>query len=66
MIDCIREEYIGEGDRQRYLEQIAANQIYIRRYVTPSATFQILHLWASQMAFRQPGQHECLGDSCCK
>ncbi|KAI0286668.1 histidine kinase [Russula aff. rugulosa BPL654] len=38
MIACIREEYIGESDRQRYLEQIAANQIYIRRYVTPSAT----------------------------
>ena len=35
MIDCIREEYISEGDRQRYLEQIAANQIYIRRSVTP-------------------------------
>ena len=39
MIACIREEYISEGDRQRYLEQIADNQIYIRRYVTPwSAT----------------------------
>ena len=35
MIACIREEYINEGDRKRYLEQIAANQIYIRRYVTP-------------------------------
>jgi hypothetical protein len=35
MIACIREEYINEGDRQRYLEQIAANQIYIRRYVMP-------------------------------
>jgi hypothetical protein len=38
MIACIREEYIGEGDRQRYFEQIATNQIYIRRYVTPSDT----------------------------
>jgi hypothetical protein len=35
MIACIREEYIGEGDRQRYLERIGANQIYIRRYVMP-------------------------------
>lgn len=33
MIACIREEYISEGDYQRYLEQIAANQIYISRYV---------------------------------
>jgi hypothetical protein len=35
MIACIREECIGEGDRQRYLERIGANQIYIRRYVMP-------------------------------
>lgn len=42
MIACIREEYVGESDRQRYLEQIAANQIYIRRCVTPySANFKI-------------------------
>jgi hypothetical protein len=42
MIACIREEYISEIDRQQYLEQIAANQIYIRRYVTPySANFKI-------------------------
>ena len=35
MIACIREEYVSEGDHQRYLEQIAANQIYICRYVMP-------------------------------
>ena len=35
MIACIREEYVSEGDRQRYLEQIAVNQFYICRYVTP-------------------------------
>lgn len=38
MIACIREEYISESDRQRYLEQIAANQFYIRRYVTLYST----------------------------
>ncbi|KAN0121467.1 histidine kinase [Russula decolorans] len=36
MIACIREEYVGEGDRQRYLEQIAANQIYICRWLSAS------------------------------
>ena len=33
MIACIREEFTGEDERQRYLEQIAANQLYLRRYV---------------------------------
>ncbi|SRR5229473_6826165 len=40
MIACIREEYINEDERQRYLEQIAANQTYIRRYVTPESASQ--------------------------
>jgi hypothetical protein len=36
MIDCIREEYITEYQRDRYLEQVALNQAYIRRYATPT------------------------------
>lgn len=31
MIDCIRDEYVTEDQRYRYLEQVAANQAYIRR-----------------------------------
>jgi len=37
MIACIREEYVTEGERGRYLEQIEANQTYIRRYVPPAS-----------------------------
>ena len=35
MIDCIREEYITEYQRDRYLEQVALNQAYVRQYATP-------------------------------
>ena len=34
MIDCIREEYVTEDQHDRYLEQVALNQAYIRRYAT--------------------------------
>ncbi|KAH8992121.1 hypothetical protein EDB92DRAFT_1945661 [Lactarius akahatsu] len=36
MIDCIREEYVAEDQRDRYLEQVAANQAYIRRWLSAS------------------------------
>lgn len=36
MIDCIREEYVTEDRRDRYLEQVAANQAYIRRWLSAS------------------------------
>ena len=45
MIACIREEYVSEGDRQRYLEQVAANQIYICRYVTPQVGYFKIHTY---------------------
>ena len=36
MIDCIREEYITEYQRDRYLEQVALNQAYVRQYASPT------------------------------
>ncbi|KAI0005369.1 hypothetical protein BJV74DRAFT_875326 [Russula compacta] len=36
MIACIREEFVTEDERTRYLEQIEANQIYIRRWLSAS------------------------------
>ncbi|KAF8272384.1 histidine kinase [Lactarius quietus] len=36
MIDCIRDEYVAEDQRYRYLEQVAANQAYIRRWLSAS------------------------------
>ncbi|KAI9509850.1 hypothetical protein F5148DRAFT_1275037 [Russula earlei] len=36
MIACIREEYVTEDESGRYLEQIAANQTYIRRWLSAS------------------------------
>lgn len=66
MIACIREEFVTEDERMRYLEQIEANQVYIRRYVTFIDSVNNLHLLASQMAVGQPCQHEYLGNTCCK
>jgi hypothetical protein len=45
MIACIREELIGEDERQRYLEQIAANEIYLRRYVTSDSATSITYAY---------------------
>jgi hypothetical protein len=42
MINCIRDEYVTEDQRDRYLEQVAANQAYIRRYATVVASIPIL------------------------
>ncbi|KAH9964567.1 hypothetical protein BC827DRAFT_1265837 [Russula dissimulans] len=36
MIACIREEYVTDDERGRYLEQITANQTYIRRWLSAS------------------------------
>ncbi|KAN0138534.1 hypothetical protein V8E53_003522 [Lactarius tabidus] len=36
MIDCIRDEYVTEDQRYRYLEQVTANQAYIRRWLSAS------------------------------
>ncbi|KAI9445552.1 histidine kinase [Lactarius indigo] len=36
MIDCIREEYVAVNQRNRYLEQVTANQAYIRRWLSAS------------------------------
>jgi len=34
LVACIREEMVTEDECKQYLEQVAANQTYIRRYVT--------------------------------
>ncbi len=55
MIACIREEYISDDERQQYLEQIAANQTYIRRYVTiESATSKINTYWLPRWLSASP------------
>jgi hypothetical protein len=45
MIACIREEFIGEDEHQRYLEQVEANQIYLRRYVTSDSAASVIHTY---------------------
>jgi hypothetical protein len=51
MIACIREEYVTEDQSRLYLEQVAANQTYIRRYETSlqtiSVTYQLAQMAAS-------------------
>lgn len=34
LIACIREEIVTEDECKQYLQQVAVNQTYIRRYVT--------------------------------
>ncbi|KAI0294831.1 histidine kinase [Russula brevipes] len=36
MIACLREEHVTEDERGRYFEQVAANQTYIRRWLSAS------------------------------
>ena len=45
LIACIREEFIREDEHQRYLEQIAANQMYLRRYVTSDSATSIIYTY---------------------
>jgi hypothetical protein len=57
MIACIREESIREDEHQGYLEQIAANQMYLRRYVTSdsdSATSIIYNCWLPRWLSASP------------
>jgi len=43
LVACIREEKITEDECRQYLEQVAANQTYIRRYVTSSSGTSRIH-----------------------
>ena len=45
MIACIREEFVGEDERERYLEQITANEFYLRRYVTSDSATSITYAY---------------------
>jgi hypothetical protein len=55
MIACIREEFTGEDERQRYLEQIAANQLYLRRYVASDlATSNTYTYWLPRWLSASP------------
>jgi hypothetical protein len=62
MIACIREEFVTEDQSKLYLEQVAANQTYIRRYETSPRALSVTYQLA-QMAASQPRQHEYLGSA---
>jgi hypothetical protein len=62
MIACIREEYVTEDQSKIYLDQVAANQTYIRRYETSPRALSVAYQLA-QMAASQPRQHEYLGSA---